>query len=216
MQIKICGLMRSEQLQGVLALEPNYVGFICVPRSPRYLTPQQLGDLWRSRPPDSGKTQGVGVFADADLETIAATLAQAPLGGIQLHGGESVAFCRQVKQRWPDVQVIKALRIRGEEDLAQAVAYGEGVDALLLDAYHPQQLGGTGVTLDWEALGTWRSPVPWFLAGGLTPDNVAEALGQVQPDGVDVSSGVERSPGNKDLHRVAAFIQAVRSQSLVL
>ncbi|MGA1626177.1 MAG: phosphoribosylanthranilate isomerase, partial [Prochlorothrix sp.] len=82
--------------------------------------------------------------------------------------------------------------------------------ALLLDAYHPQQLGGTGETLDWDMLRQFQPAVPWFLAGGLRPDNVTEALGLVQSQGVDVSSGVERSPGDKDLDRVAAFIEAVR------
>ena len=89
--------------------------------------------------------------------------------------------------------------MRDNSDLVKIAAYGEVVDGLLLDAYHPDALGGTGQTLDWEQLGAFNPPIPWLLAGGLTPDNVCTALSQLDPDGIDLSSGVEVSPGHKDL-----------------
>lgn len=239
MNIKICGLTRSEQVQAIAALRPQYLGFICVPQSPRFVAPERLCHLTQDLPPE---VLPVGVFANADLETLTATVEQGGLRGIQLHGAESPDFCQAVRQRFPQAYLIRALRIRTAADLAHAQTYGTQapdaapaarpdrplsdrplldrplsdrplVDALLLDAYHPQQLGGTGETLDWPMLRQFQPPIPWFLAGGLRPDNVAEALALVSAQGVDVSSGVERSPGDKDLDRVAAFIAAVRQHT---
>lgn len=211
LQTKICGLTRSDQVQAIAALRPHYLGFICVPQSPRFVTPEQIQALTPDLP---AEVCPVGVFANPDLDGLTTTVTVGGLGGIQLHGNESLGFCWDVRRRFPAAFLIKALRIRTARDLDLAATYGGGeatpIDALLLDAYHPQQLGGTGETLDWAMLRQFQPPVPWFLAGGLRPDNVAEALALVQAQGVDVSSGVERSPGDKDLDRVAAFLRAVR------
>ena len=99
--------------------------------------------------------------------------------------------------------------MKTSEDLDFAETYIDRVDTLLLDAYHPQQLGGTGHTLDWESLQQFRPSVPWLLAGGLKPDNVPEALKLLKPDGIDLSSGVERSPGDKDLAKVAQLFEVL-------
>jgi phosphoribosylanthranilate isomerase len=99
------------------------------------------------------------------------------------------------------------LRVRSIEHLAQAGNYMKYIDTLLLDAYHPQQLGGTGQTLDWQMLEQFKPSCPWLLAGGITPDNVVNALNQLQPDGIDLSSGVESTPGDKDLNKVALLFQ---------
>jgi phosphoribosylanthranilate isomerase len=109
------------------------------------------------------------------------------------------------------VEILKALRVKTTECLDQAVTYGSYVDTLLLDAYHPQLLGGTGKTLDWKTLQQFNPKCPWFLAGGLTPDNVLDALTKLQPHGIDLSSGVERSPGDKDLDKVAQLFEKVKS-----
>ncbi|KKJ01598.1 phosphoribosylanthranilate isomerase [Prochlorothrix hollandica] len=212
MRIKICGLTRSDQTTAIAALAPDLLGFICVPQSPRYVDPLQIQAMVDPLPP---ALTTVGVFADASLAVVAHTVKTGGLTGIQLHGNESLDFCREIKQNFAQTEVIKALRVRNAADLDQALAYGAVVDTLLLDAYHPHQLGGTGETLDWAMVQGFQPPVPWFLAGGLKPDNVATALGQLTPQGVDVSSGVERSPGDKDSQRVAAFITAVRSLDFV-
>jgi phosphoribosylanthranilate isomerase len=103
--------------------------------------------------------------------------------------------------------------MRTAADLDKATVYSLHADALLFDAYHPQQLGGTGQTLHWEMLRNFCPSYSWFLAGGITPDNVLEALSQVNPNGIDLSSGVERSPGDKDLHKVAKLFERLRVQS---
>jgi phosphoribosylanthranilate isomerase len=144
----------------------------------------------------------VGVFADFSVMTIAHVVELTHLDTVQLHGNESVEFCQQLRQTLPDTEIIKAWRVRTNSDLAAIQAYSEVVDSLLLDAYHPTALGGTGQTLDWEQLATFTPAIPWLLAGGLTPDNIDRALARLQPDGIDLSSGVEVAPGIKDLDLV--------------
>jgi phosphoribosylanthranilate isomerase len=112
------------------------------------------------------------------------------------------------------MEVIKALRVKTPDDLQVADRYVNCVDTLLLDAYHPQMLGGTGKTLNWETLAEFHPPLPWFLAGGLTPENIGEALTRLHPDGIDLSSGVERSPGDKDLDQVALLFEQITAKIL--
>jgi phosphoribosylanthranilate isomerase len=115
------------------------------------------------------------------------------------------------KNKFGIIELIKALRIRTEADLEQAEAYQTCVETLLLDAYHPGMLGGTGQTIDWSTLQTFRPMCNWLLAGGLTPDNVRDALRLTRPDGIDLSSGLEHSPGQKDLQKVAQLFAELGS-----
>jgi len=202
-QVKICGITQPQQGVEIAALGANHLGFICVPQSPRYLAPAGIAAVVRALAAAGyPSTNTIGVFANATPDAIAATVEASGLTGIQLHGAEPPALCQHIRQRFPHTTLIKALRVKDAATLATAQAYAPWVDALLLDAYHPDQLGGTGHTLDWEALRGFRPPCPWWLAGGLNPDNVATALALTQPDGIDLSSGVEVHPGVKDLARV--------------
>jgi phosphoribosylanthranilate isomerase len=145
------------------------------------------------------------------MAEIISVVQQARLSAIQLHGAESPEFCRQLRQViTPEIELIKAFRLKSATSLAETSAYLDCVDTLLLDAYHPQILGGTGHTLDWQDLAQFKPAVPWMLAGGLTADNIQEALSRLQPDGIDLSSGVERSPGDKDLAKVAELFNKLR------
>ena len=204
MRVKICGLGQREQAQGIVALGVQTLGFICVEASPRYVSPAEIQWILEGLPPT---VQAIGVFANVPLETLARVLDQANLSGIQLHGQESPEFCHQVKQCFPQKEVIKALRVASPATLQQAELYYPWVDTLLLDAYHPQQLGGTGQTLPWEMLQTFAPPIPWLLAGGLTPDNVRQALEILRPDGIDLASGVEKAPKDKDLEKVRQLMR---------
>jgi phosphoribosylanthranilate isomerase len=154
----------------------------------------------------------VGVFADFSVATIAHVVGLTNLGSVQLHGTESIEFCQALRQALPDTEIIKAWRVRSDQDLAMIQTYSEVVDTLLLDAYHPDALGGTGQTLDWQQLLMFQPAVPWFLAGGLTPNNIHGALSQLQPDGIDLSSGVEVSPGDKNLELVDRLFTNLRSR----
>ena len=208
MRIKICGICQPDQGQAIAALGIKTLGFICVSSSPRYVTVKKVRQILEKLPPD---IQTIGVFADASLETIEQVVLETGFTGIQLHGNESPEFCRAVKQALPNREIIKALRIQSAESLQKAIAYYSVIDTLLLDAYHPQQLGGTGQTLPWNDLKNFQPPCPWLLAGGLNPDNVLTALESLHPDGIDLSSGVERSPGDKDLEKVSQLLKTLKN-----
>ncbi|KPQ35851.1 MAG: phosphoribosylanthranilate isomerase [Phormidium sp.] len=203
MRVKICGISQAEQGRAIVQAGATALGFICVKASPRYVTPEQIAEICQILPP----CDRIGVVANASIEEIRQVLEIAPLSGIQLHGDESPAFCQALRAALPELELIKALRIRQTADLERSDRYHDAIDGLLLDAYHPKHLGGTGKTLDWQTLQAFHPAVPWFLAGGLTPENIGEALSKLHPDGVDLSSGVERSPGDKDLDKVNALFR---------
>ena len=206
LRVKICGLTIPEQGRSIAQLGATALGFICAPASPRYVSPEQIAAIVTALPVAASglpNSDCIGVFVNASLEAICQTVTVGQLNGVQLHGDESVEFCDQLRQRLPAIELIKALRIRTADALIQANAYAGWVDTLLLDTYDPTLPGGTGKTLDWSSLRQFQPDCPWFLAGGLTPDNVLDALRQAQPHGIDLSSGVEYTPGNKNLREVA-------------
>ncbi|MEA5471023.1 phosphoribosylanthranilate isomerase [Spirulina sp. 06S082] len=207
MRIKICGITEAKQGRAIAELGATALGFICAEQSPRYLSPRNMSAIIPQLPPDIDK---IGVFVNTDIEAIAAIANTTGLTGVQLHGDESPEFCLQLRQHLPKIELIKALRIKDPTDLDRANNYSSAIDTLLLDAYHPHQRGGTGKTLDWQLLQDFQSTKPWFLAGGLAPDNILAALSQINPNGIDLSSGVERSPGNKDLNKVAELFAKLR------
>lgn len=209
MRIKICGITTVEQGTQIARMGATDLGFICVPNSPRYLKLAQLQTLVSEL---AGVANTVGVFADFSVATISHVVALTNMDTVQLHGTESIEFCQELRQALPDTEIIKALRVRTSSDLVAIQAYSPVVDSLLLDAYDPNALGGTGQTLDWEQLSTFKPSIPWLLAGGLTPDNVCTALSQLYPDGIDLSSGVEVSPGDKNLDLVDRLFVNLRSR----
>ena len=212
MRVKICGITQIKQGQEIAALGANSIGFICVERSPRYITPDKIKAIANELP---AKTDKVGVFADHSVAEITKVVDRANLTSVQLHGKESPDFCDRLRSAIaPEIEIIKAFRIKTADSLKETAEYTSCVDTLLLDAYHPQMLGGTGETIDWQDLIEFKPSLPWMLAGGLTPDNVSQALSRLKPDGIDLSSGVERSPGDKDLDKVAQLFEAIASSSV--
>jgi phosphoribosylanthranilate isomerase len=209
MRIKICGITTVEQGKAIAKMGATDLGFICVPSSPRYLNLTKLQPLVAAL---SRVANTVGVFADIAVLEIARVVGLTEINTVQLHGQESIEFCQELRVALPDTEIIKAWRVRDLQDLAKITAYSDIVDCLLLDAYHPDALGGTGQTLDWEQLSAFSPPIPWLLAGGLTPANICTALSQLHPDGIDLSSGVEVSPGNKNLELVDRLFTNLRSR----
>jgi phosphoribosylanthranilate isomerase len=201
--VKICGLTQPEQAIAIARQGADAIGLICVPTSPRYVTLDQLQRL-KEGLISSGyaSVERVGVFVDADDQAIAAAITAGQLTTLQLHGQESPERCQEMRLCYPNLRLIKALRVRSPEVLATTPVYESIVDGILLDAYHPDSFGGTGNTLDWSTLQNFRPQCPWVLAGGLTPENIIEALSRMSPDGIDLSSGVENHPGDKNLARV--------------
>ena len=217
-QVKICGLTTPEQAQAVVACGVQAVGVIAVAGSPRWVPPPVSQAIWRAVQERNPSVARVLVVADGDDAQLEACLGtqdhrQRPTI-LQLHGREQPERCRQLRQRW-GLPIWKAHRIAGAEDLPTARQHQDGVAARLFDAHVAQQLGGTGQRLPLAWFAGQQLAAPWWLAGGLGPDNVAVTLQQlaamgVRPDGVDASSDLESAPGHKDLRRCAAFVAAVR------
>lgn len=208
--VKVCGITRVEDGRAAASAGADLVGFVFAP-SRRRVTPGEARELAAALPARVGR---VGVFVDAGFEEILAVAALVGLDAVQLHGGEGPALCRALGEA--GLLVIKAHRLQGAADPVAAEArLGElPVWAHLFDTHRPDRPGGTGETFPWEWVprsAVRRTGRLLFLAGGLNPENVAGALRSVQPDGVDVSTGVERAPGEKDPARVQAFVAAVRA-----
>ncbi|MBE9012256.1 phosphoribosylanthranilate isomerase [Pseudanabaenaceae cyanobacterium LEGE 13415] len=204
LQVKICGITKLDQAIAIEQSGASAIGFICVPGTPRYIDAANIRSINNQLSIDR-----VGVFLDASIDAIRETVAIANLNVVQLHGKESPEFCQQVRAL--NVKLIKALRIRSKTDLELSIDYQSLVDVLLLDAYHPTQAGGTGLSIDWTMLKEFRPSCDWWLAGGLNPNNVTDALNLVAPDGIDLSSGLENAPGDKNLERVAELFRKLRS-----
>lgn len=205
---KICGLSTPETVAAAIAGGARFVGFVFFPPSPRNLSPAQAAPLVRAVP--AGVTR-VGVFVDPDDDLLKRVLAAAPLDLIQLHGDETPERVAQVKQRFGK-KTMKAIKVAGDDDLAAAPRYYKVADWLMFDARPPKTAtrpGGNALAFDWELLSARRWPLPWMLSGGLTPENVAEAVRIAHATSVDVSSGIESTPGVKDVAKIRAFLGAV-------
>lgn len=212
-QIKICGITRLEDGLAAAAAGADAIGFNFCRNSPRYIEPSAARTIGGTLP---ALLLRVGVFVDTPLDQIWSTVEEASLGAVQLHGDESPTTLAALP---PSVLVLRAFRMRASglapliEYIAAAAASGRAPDAVLVDAYSPQFHGGTGQTVDWQRVRDERSmlgDVPLILAGGLTPRNVADAIGMARPDGVDTASGVEISAGMKDPLLIRGFVNAAR------
>lgn len=210
--IKFCGLTRPQDIDAAVAAGARYAGFVFFPKSPRNVTLDQARALALAAPPGLAK---VALTVDADDAALAALLGSVPIDVLQLHGHESPARVAEVRARY-GLPVMKAVGIADAEDLAQIDLYQGVADQLLIDAKPPKGAdlpGGNGLCFDWRLLaGRKYWARPWMLAGGLTPDNVAEAVRLTGARQVDVSSGVESAPGVKDGARMAAFSAALNSR----
>jgi len=206
---KICGLSEPESLRAAVAGGARYVGFVFYPRSPRAIAPPMAAELARLLPTG---VRSVGLFVDPDDEFLEHVTGQVPLDLIQLHGAETPRRIAEIKARYA-LPVMKAIKIGGPEDLTTALEAAEVADRLLFDAKPPAKVsalpGGNGIAFDWTILAGRSWPRPWMLSGGLTVDNVAEAVRVTGAAEVDVSSGVEDRPGHKDPALVRAFLSAV-------
>ncbi|WGL17838.1 phosphoribosylanthranilate isomerase [Microbulbifer bruguierae] len=202
MRVKICGITSVEDAELAVDAGADALGLVFYPPSPRSVTPQQAAEIARAVSPFAVLT---GLFVDAHPQEVEAILDQVPLNLLQFHGSENAPYCRQFRRPY-----IKALRMKPELDPLEAMAAYPDARGILLDAYRKGVPGGTGDTFDWQRVpqNTNRHII---LAGGLTPDNVAEAIAVAQPQAVDVSGGVEAAPGRKDAGRVQAFIRAARA-----
>ncbi|HUQ13663.1 MAG TPA: phosphoribosylanthranilate isomerase [Novosphingobium sp.] len=207
-KIKICGIDRAAALDAAIAARADYVGLVFVPGSPRNLT---LADAAALAVRADGRIGKVGLFVDADEGTIARAIDAAGLDAIQLHGSETPVQAARLRARF-GLPVWKALAVTSRGDLQGMANYSGAADLILFDAKTPPGAlpGGSGLAFDWSVLAGYRGSIPWGLAGGLAPGNVAEAVRVTRAPLVDVSSGVESAPGVKDVDSIAAFCKAAR------
>ena len=204
MLVKICGITSMEDAEAAVEAGAGALGFVFWPKSPRFVDPHRARAIVSSLPPF---VVPVGLFVNQPAAHVRGVAALVRLGAVQLHGDEDVLYAAGMD--WP---VIKAVSIERGDD-ADRIDIWPRRTTLLLDAHDPVSRGGTGRTIDWSAAARIAGRRRTLLAGGLTPDNVAEAVARVQPFGIDVSSGVERAPGVKDHARIRALFEALNGRN---
>jgi phosphoribosylanthranilate isomerase len=203
MWVKICGMTNKEDAIAAAEAGADAIGLVLVPTSPRAVTRREVEEILRFIPPT---VLTVGVVANEDPDFLKGLVRVCSLGALQLHGQEPPEQVLRLKSELSGVEIIKAIRVRDADSLKEIPAY-KGVDAVLLDTYDSHRLGGTGQPFDWSLAARAKEfGIPLIVAGGLTAGNVREVVRQVAPHGVDVSSGVEVSPGKKNFSLIREFV----------
>ena len=207
-QVKICGIKTPESLAASCDAGARFIGFVFYQNSARYLHPDQAWELARQIPTG---VRSVGLFVDPSDRDLDLALGHMPLDMLQLHGEETPERVSEIRLRY-EMPIIKALPIQNAQDVEAAHAYEDVADWLLFDTKASAgEYGGTGHSFDWNLLSGKTFKKPWMLSGGLTAENIAQALSVLKPDVVDVSSGVESTRGVKDPAKIKAFIEAVKA-----
>ena len=207
-RIKICGITNLDDGLEAIAAGVDALGFVFVPNTPRYITPSQAKLVIKQLPPF---ITNVGLFVDSEIDEIKDIVNHCKLDAVQLHGNESPEMCSQISLQ---TKVIKSFHVKKELQVLRNEIANYRVAAYLLDTFIKGKAGGTGQTFDWRIAEGLSQRI--ILAGGLTPDNIGTAIAQLQPYGVDVSSGVEKSPGKKDTNKIYSFVRQVRKANLII
>lgn len=208
--VKVCGLSTPGTVDAAVAAGADYIGLVFFPASPRNVAVDLAASLAKQA---RGRSRIVGLFVDPTPGQIEAVCNVVPLDVVQLHGQEQPALAAHIGQA-TGLEVWKAIGVRTSGDLSQARGFANAAARILYDAKPPEGAplpGGTGLRIDWDLLKGVRHPLPWGLAGGLTPTNVAEAASTTDAPLIDASSGLESAPGVKDPEKIRAFIAAARS-----
>jgi phosphoribosylanthranilate isomerase len=201
-RIKVCGITGVEDARSAVAAGADGLGFIFVSESPRLVDPEMVRTITGDLPPF---VDSIGVFVDEDIKVVEELINYCRLKLVQLHGSESPEYCKEIS-----CPVIKSFAVHEGTESSILAEYAEVASGFLLDTYHKDMAGGTGKVFDWNLVKKIRPPGPVILAGGLTPENVGEAILQVKPFAVDVNSGVEYQPGRKNIDKLKTFADEVR------
>jgi phosphoribosylanthranilate isomerase len=207
-RIKLCGITTLDDAHMAVDVGAWAIGCILWPQSPRACDPAEAARIATAV---RRRAQVCGVFVNQHLDEVAELVDALGLTMVQLHGDEGPAYCGEVARR-TGAKVVKAAAVRSQADVQALETFH--TDFHMLDAHRPGMRGGTGETFDWELVRARRSSIPLILSGGLTPDNVAEAIAAIRPFAVDTASGTEASPGVKDPDKVAAFVEAVQGTAV--
>jgi len=205
-RVKVCGITDRGDLGHAVSLGVDGLGFIFAEKSPRRVDPEHARELIKSVPPF---VDVVGVFVNEDPDVVTDIIKYCGLTMVQLHGQENIDYCQLMP-----VRVLKSFAVNPDTDGSELAVYSGVAAGYLLDTYHKSMAGGTGQIFDWSLIDGLQIPGPVILAGGLGPENVAEAISVVRPFAVDVNSGVEKSPGCKDHDKLTEFVNGVRRADL--
>lgn len=205
-RIKVCGITTAEDAKEAIRLGVDAIGFIFVENSPRYISPEKAKEIVMQLPPF---IHLVGVFVNCDPVEVEEIIEYCGLTHVQLHGSEDVDYCLRLSQDATPCRVLKAFRVGPESTAADFLPYEQAVSGFLLDTYVEGQEGGTGRPFDWSVIEALQLKLPLILAGGLSPENVAEAVQNVRPYAIDVNSGVEDEPGRKNPDKMRLLVESV-------
>ena len=209
--VKICGITSVEQAIQVAELGTNAIGIISVNESPRYISPEKKKEIFATLKNLYPNIDRVSVVKDSPIDSIIKSFLGEPNETIiQLHGNEDIDYCKKLKQRIPNIKLWKAFRIKDKTDLDEIKPYENFIDAILLDSWNEETYGGSGKRIEKTYLEDLSFSKPWWLAGGVSEDWIYEISKKFKPNGIDISSSVETSPGIKDIYKVDLIIKEIK------
>ena len=209
--VKICGITSVEQAIKVAKLGTNAIGIISVDESPRYISPEKKKEIFKSLKDLYPNIERVSVVKDIPIDSIIKSFLGEPNETIiQLHGDEDIDYCQKLKQLIPNVGLWKAFRIKNKKDLDKIKPYENYIDAILLDSWNKETYGGSGKRIKQKYLEDLSFSKPWWIAGGVSTEWIGEILKNIKPNGIDISSSIEISPGIKDLGKTKQIIKKIK------
>ena len=209
--VKICGITSVEQAIQVAKLGTNAIGIISVDESPRYISPEKKKEIFKTLKDLYPNIDRVSVVKDSPIDSIIKGFLGEPNETIiQLHGDEDIDYCQKLKQSIPNIGLWKAFRIKNRKDLDQIKPYENFIDAILLDSWNKETYGGSGKRIKQKYLEDLSFSKPWWIAGGVSTEWIGEILKNIKPNGIDISSSIEISPGIKDLEKTKQIIKKIK------
>jgi len=207
--VKICGITSVDQALKIAELGVDAIGVISVKESPRYVSPKKKKDIFSNLEKNFPSIKRVSVVKNIPLELISSN-SFAFENVIQLHGDEDLSYCKSLRMKLPRIEIWKAFRIKNKKDIQEIELFSNFIDTVLLDSWNEKSYGGSGIRIQSKYLEGLKFSKPWLLAGGISTDWIKQILHKIKPDGIDVSSSIERSPGIKDLNETKKLLKLIK------
>ncbi len=207
--VKICGITSVDQALQIAKLGVNAIGVISVKESPRYVSSEKKKDIFRNLKKNYPHVKRVSVVKNIPLELICINSFEFE-NVIQLHGDEDLSYCKKLRKKFPQIEIWKAFRIKEREDIKEIELFSDFIDIVILDSWNEKTYGGSGIRINSEYLEELKFSNPWLLAGGISKDWLKQIITHIKPDGVDISSSIESSPGIKDLNKTKELLSLIK------
>jgi len=207
--VKICGITSVDQALQIAKLGVDAIGVISVKESPRYISQKIKKDIFRNLKKNFPKIKRVSVVKNIPLELISINSFDSE-NVIQLHGDESLSYCKRLRREFPQIEIWKAFRIKDREDTREIELFSDFIDAVLLDSWNEKTYGGSGIRINYKYLEGLKFSKPWLLAGGISTDWLKQILTEIKPNGIDISSSIESAPGIKDLNETKKLLKIIK------